>query len=62
MRFTRNVAAIVMDLARSSSVNVRALGGADTLTVGDLAGTGVRAVNVDLSGVRRQRRRRQPTT
>ena len=39
-------------------VNVRTLGGADTMTVGDLAGTGVRGVDVDLQRVRRQRRRR----
>ena len=49
-RFLRNVAAIDMDLAAVEQVNVRTLGGADTMTVGDLAGTGVRGVNVDLSG------------
>lgn len=49
-RFARNVAAIAMDLAAVEQVDVRALGGADTMTVGDLAGTGVRAVAVDLSG------------
>ena len=48
-RFTRNVAAIDMDLAAIEQVNVRTLGGVDTMTVGDLAGTGVRGVNVDLS-------------
>ena len=57
-RFLRNVAAIDMDLAAVEQVNVRTLGGADTMTVGDLAGTGVRGVNVDLTVVRRQRRRR----
>ena len=49
-RFVRNVAAINMDLATVEQVNVRALGGADTLTVGDLAGTAVRGVNADLRG------------
>jgi Ca2+-binding RTX toxin-like protein len=48
-RFTRNVAAIDMDLAAIEQVNVRTLGGADTMTVGDLAGTGVRGVAVDES-------------
>ena len=49
-RFLRNVAAINMDLATVEQVNVRTLGGADTMTAGDLAGTGVRGVNVDLTG------------
>ncbi|MDA0160813.1 hypothetical protein OM076_11105 [Solirubrobacter ginsenosidimutans] len=49
-RFLRNVAAINMDLAAIEQVNVRTLGGADTMTVGDLAGTGVRGVNTDLTG------------
>src|SRR3954470_19144475 len=41
-RFLRNVAAIDMDLAAIEQVNVRPLGGADTMTAGDLAGTGIR--------------------
>jgi Ca2+-binding RTX toxin-like protein len=48
-RFTRDIASIDMDLAAIEQVNVRTLGGADTLTVGDLAGTGVRGVAVDAS-------------
>src|SRR3954447_23340640 len=50
-RFVRNVAAINMDLATVEQVNVRALGGADTVTVGDLAGTAVRGVNVDEAAI-----------
>src|SRR4051812_32447602 len=48
-RFTRNVAAINMDLVGLERVNVRTLGGVDKVTVGDLAGTDVDAVNVDVS-------------
>src|SRR4051794_8143577 len=48
-RFLRNVAAINMDLAAIEQVNVRAIGGADSMTVGDLAGTSVRGVNVNLA-------------
>jgi Ca2+-binding RTX toxin-like protein len=50
VRFTRDVANIVMDLNRVETINFNALGGADTLTVNDLSGTGVTAVNFDLSG------------
>ncbi len=44
----RNVANIDMDLAAVEQVNVKTLGGADTTTVGDLTGTGVRGVSFDL--------------
>ncbi|HEX8916596.1 MAG TPA: calcium-binding protein [Humisphaera sp.] len=47
-RFTRDIANIVMDLNAVESVNVAALGGADRVDVGDLSGTGVKQVNVDL--------------
>ncbi len=50
VRFTRNVAAIVMDLGTLETVNVRALAGTDNLTVNDLVGTGVKLVDVDESG------------
>jgi Ca2+-binding RTX toxin-like protein len=48
--FTRNVAAIVMDLGDVEHVAYRALGGADLVTVNDLAGTTVATVDVDLRG------------
>ena len=41
MRFTRNVANIVMDLNDVETVDLNALGGADTVTVSDLSGTDV---------------------
>jgi hypothetical protein len=51
VRFTRDVAAIVMDLNGVESIDFRALAGADNVTVGDLSGTDVTGVNVILSAV-----------
>jgi Ca2+-binding RTX toxin-like protein len=48
LRFTRNVASIVMDVDGVEVVNFRALGGADAVTVHNLAATAVNGVNVDL--------------
>src|SRR6185369_12002813 len=48
-RFTRDVANITMDLNSVEHVNFVALGGADNITVGDLTGTGVAQVAIDLS-------------
>src|SRR5215207_4364259 len=50
LRFTRNVGNIVMDTDDIEVVDVRALGGTDTLTVNDLSGTDVTKVGGDLSG------------
>jgi Ca2+-binding RTX toxin-like protein len=49
VRFTRDVAAITMDLNGVENVNFAALGGSDTITVNNLAGTGVTTVNLDLA-------------
>jgi Ca2+-binding RTX toxin-like protein len=49
VRFTRNVAAIVMDMNDVEQLNLRALGGADALTVNDLTGTDLTGVDVDLA-------------
>jgi Ca2+-binding RTX toxin-like protein len=49
-RLTRDVANIAMDLNGMQAIDVTARGGADTLTVGDLTGTVVTNVNLDLSG------------
>jgi Ca2+-binding RTX toxin-like protein len=51
VRFTRDVANIVMDLNGVEGINFNARGGADTITVNDLSGTDVRQVNLDLAGV-----------
>ncbi len=48
--FTRNIAAISMDLEQMERIEFRALGGADVITVGDLTGTGVKQVAIDLGG------------
>jgi Ca2+-binding RTX toxin-like protein len=50
LRFFRTQGAITMDTRGVERVDVNALGGADTLTVNDLTGTDVSAVNADLAG------------
>jgi Ca2+-binding RTX toxin-like protein len=50
LRLTRDVGNVTMDVNGVEQVNVAALGGADTLTVNDLSGTGVTEVNLDLAG------------
>ena len=47
--FTRNLGPIVMDLDEIEVIDVRALGGTDTVTVNDLTGTDVERVDVDLA-------------
>src|SRR5207244_7974437 len=51
LRFTRDVANIVMDTNGVEQVNFTARGGSDTITVNDLTGTGVTGVTLDLAGV-----------
>jgi Ca2+-binding RTX toxin-like protein len=48
--FTRNLGNIVMDLNDVETIELNALGGADTLAVNDLTGTDVVDVNVNLAG------------
>src|SRR4051794_20962337 len=48
VRLFRNVAAITMDFDGVETTNVRALGSADTITVGDLTGTDLKLAHVDL--------------
>ena len=50
LRLSRDVGNVTMDVNGVEQVNVAALGGADTLTVNDLSGTGVTGVNLDLAG------------
>jgi Ca2+-binding RTX toxin-like protein len=47
--FTRDVGNIAMSLAQVEKIDFNALGGADTVTIGDLTGTGVTDVAVDLA-------------
>jgi Ca2+-binding RTX toxin-like protein len=49
-RLFRDVANITMDLDNVETIDVRALGGADNITVGDLSSTDVTQVNIDLRG------------
>src|SRR4051812_13352913 len=49
LRLTRNIGNIVMDTNDVEQVNIVALGGADTITVGNLSSTDVTQVNIDLS-------------
>ena len=50
LRFTRNLGNIVMDVNDVETVTLNALGGTDTVNVGDLSGTDVTKVNVKLAG------------
>jgi hypothetical protein len=47
--FTRNLGNIVMDVDGTETVDLRALGGADTALVNDLTGTDVTKVDIDLA-------------
>ncbi len=49
VRFTRDVASIVMDLNDVEAIAVKTLGGADNLVVNDLSGTDLRSVSSDLA-------------
>ena len=49
VRFTRNLGGIVMDLNNIEALDVNALEGTDSVTIGDLAGTGLTDVSVDLA-------------
>lgn len=49
-RLTRDVANIVMDTGGIERVDINALGGADTIVVNNLAGTGVTQLNLNLAG------------
>jgi len=48
--FTRNLGGINMDLSGIEALDVNALEGADSVTIGDLTGTDLTSVEVDLAG------------
>ena len=48
MQFTRNIANIVTDLNDVERVALRALGGNDNVTIGDMTGTDLSVADVDL--------------
>ena len=49
LRFFRNVGTITMDCNAVELIQFNALGGADTITVNDLSGTGVTSVDLNLA-------------
>ncbi len=49
VRFTRDIANIVIDLNGTEAITFNALGGADQITVHDLTGTDVNVVNLNLA-------------
>jgi len=51
VRFTRDVAAITMDLNDVEDLRLSTLAGTDNVTINDLSGTDLKAVHLDLSGV-----------
>jgi len=48
--FTRDIANVVMDLNDMEAITFNALGGADKILIGDLSGTDVTEVNINLAG------------
>jgi Ca2+-binding RTX toxin-like protein len=50
VRFFRDIAAVTMDLNDFESIEFRALGGADHVAVGNLAGTDLTRLDIDLRG------------
>jgi Ca2+-binding RTX toxin-like protein len=48
--FLRDVATVTMDLDDVETIDFRAFGGADNIVVGDLSGTDVDQIDIDLSG------------
>ncbi|MDQ3329583.1 MAG: calcium-binding protein, partial [Planctomycetota bacterium] len=50
VRFFRNVGNVTMDLDDVETIEFRALGGAGNIVVGDLSGTDVTAIGLDLRG------------
>src|SRR5829696_9320527 len=49
VRFTRDIANIVMDLNDVEAIAARTLGGADNVVVGDLSGTDLVRVDADMA-------------
>ena len=54
--FIRDVANVTMDLDDVEQIDFKALGGADNIVVGDLSGTDVTTINLNLADARRWRR------
>jgi Ca2+-binding RTX toxin-like protein len=50
VRLTRDIASVALDLVGVETVDLRLLGGTDSVSAGDLHGTGVTTVTTDLAG------------
>ena len=50
-RLSRNVGTVTMDMNDVETIDLRALGGADTITVNDMTGTDVSNVSIDLGAI-----------
>jgi Ca2+-binding RTX toxin-like protein len=50
VRFTRNIANIVLDFDDVENFTLNALGGADSITINNLAGTDLTTINTELAG------------
>jgi Ca2+-binding RTX toxin-like protein len=50
LRFIRDIASVTMDVDGVEQVSYNALGGADTVMIGDLSGTAVQQVTLNLAG------------
>jgi hypothetical protein len=48
--FSRNIANVTMDLNDVEHIDFRALGGADNIVIGDLSGTDLKRIDLDLRG------------
>ena len=55
LRLTRDVGSITMDTNGLERINLNTLGGADTVTVNDLTGTGLATLNLNLAAATRWR-------
>jgi Ca2+-binding RTX toxin-like protein len=51
VRLSRDVASVSMDMNGVEALNINALGSADTITMNDLTGTGLKTAAIDLSGL-----------
>jgi Ca2+-binding RTX toxin-like protein len=60
--FTRDVANITMSVSQVETIEFNALGGADTITIGDLTGTGVKTLTSTLHRRRAAARATAPQT
>ena len=58
---SRDVGNIAMDLNGVENIDFNALGGADTITVGDLTGTDVKQLDMDLRRGGQRRATARPT-